>query len=107
MRSWDIPPQNISTKRLRGEHAEIHCMFSVIHNGKKGYSQHPETLRWVGKLPALKKRHDLVVDELLKRGEFQHKSNLPDAEGRGVQDVLITEIEDQILLLKEKGAWLG
>ena len=105
MRVWDIDTKHISSKRLQGEHLEIHTMFSVILNNKKGYSLHPETIRWKGKLPALKIRHSLVVSELEKRGKFQHKSLLPDVDGRAIQDSLILDIPDQIELLKSKGAW--
>ena len=40
--------------------------------GKKGYSRHPETLRWRGRLEALKVRHDLLVSEMRLRGYKHH-----------------------------------
>ena len=69
MRSWyPIPASELDNKRLLGEHAELHCMNSVILNGRKGYSKHPETLRWKGHTKAMKRRHDEIEHEMLKRG---------------------------------------
>jgi hypothetical protein len=46
-----------------------------LTESKKGYSHHPETLRWKGKLLALYNRHEMVVAEMIKCG-FNHKSAL-------------------------------
>ena len=75
MRVWDVHPGYLSDKSLLGEHVEIHALFSIISGGKKGYSQHPETKRWVGRLCQLVIRHDLVVKEMNLRG-FNHNSPL-------------------------------
>lgn len=64
MRVWDIPPGFLCRKHLLGEHREIHSVFTVIDQDREGYSKHPETLRWVGKLAALKARHDEIVAEM-------------------------------------------
>ncbi|HLP46574.1 MAG TPA: pyrimidine dimer DNA glycosylase/endonuclease V, partial [Candidatus Kapabacteria bacterium] len=63
MRIWDVNPGYLNRQSLLAEHREIHAIFAVITRGKKGYSRHPETLRWSGKLGLLKKRHDLLVSE--------------------------------------------
>lgn len=69
MRSWyPISVKELDDKRLRGEHAELHCLNSVILNNKKGYSKHPETLRWVGHTKAMQRRHDEIEAEMLRRG---------------------------------------
>ena len=76
MRSWyPIPALCLDSKRLLGEHNELHCMWNVITLGKKGYSKHPETIRWKRYLPALVERHEEIVQEMLERG-FNHKSPL-------------------------------
>lgn len=73
MRIWDISPKKLCRPHLLGEHRELHAIWSVIVNGKKGYSRHPETLRWKGKLKALFGRHEALVVEMSNRG-FQHRS---------------------------------
>jgi len=75
MRVWDIHPGYLSNRNLLGEHVEIHALYSIISGAKKGYSQHPETKRWVGNLNQLVFRHKLVVKEMYLRG-FKHNSPL-------------------------------
>ena len=78
MRVWDIDPGYLNDNSLLGEHREVHGIFSVITNGKKGYSRHPETLRWVGCIDALVRRHEVIKEEMDLRG-FRHKSPLANA----------------------------
>ncbi|UNC90732.1 pyrimidine dimer DNA glycosylase/endonuclease V [Candidatus Contubernalis alkaliaceticus] len=73
MRVWDIHAGYLSRQSLLGQHAEIHALLSILGEGKRGYSAHPETLRWKGHMDKLKNRHDLTVKEMLLRG-FGHKS---------------------------------
>ena len=47
MRIWDINPGYLNRQSLLGEHRELHGIVSIIRDNKKGYSRHPETLRWV------------------------------------------------------------
>lgn len=104
MRIWDITPSKLCRKHLLGEHRELHAMWSVLTQGKKGYSKHPETRRWEGKLLALYNRHEELVSEMLRRN-YNHLSPLDTAlaSGSGTQDVMIHSIEGQIALLKQKG----
>lgn len=76
MRVWDIHPGFLNRQSLLGEHREIHAIHTVISQGKKGYSRHPETLRWQDHLGALWLRHQQVVAEMRVRG-FNHFSPLP------------------------------
>jgi len=48
MRVWDINPGYLNRQSLLGEHRELHGIISIIVNKKKGYANHPETVRWVG-----------------------------------------------------------
>jgi hypothetical protein len=64
MRIWDINPGYLNRQSLLGEHRELHGIVSIIRDNKKGYSRHPETLRWVGYGWALKQRHKLLVAEM-------------------------------------------
>ena len=82
MRIWDISPKRLCRNHLLGEHRELHAIWSVLVNGKKGYAHHPETLRWRGKLRALYGRHDALVQEMAVRG-YQHRS--PVAEELGTR----------------------
>lgn len=73
MRIWDINPGYLNRQSLLGEHRELHGIVSIIVNGKKGYSKHPETIRWVGYGWALKMRHHLLASEMSLRN-FKDKS---------------------------------
>jgi hypothetical protein len=92
----------LDRKRLLGEHRELHGLFNVISMGKKGYSGHPETLRWVDRLPALCLRHHLLVSEMLLRG-YQHHSPLPNpSEDIVWPDIWINTAGEQFALLADK-----
>ena len=103
MRVWDIDPELLCDRHLLGEHNEIHTIWSIITNDLKGFSNHPETMRWRGKLKALYLRHAATAREMERRG-FQHKSPLDEslATGKAVQDELKDSIESQERLLSEK-----
>lgn len=68
MRIWDINPGYLNRQSLLGEHRELHGIVSILSGGKKGYSRHPETLRWAGYGWALKQRHRLLAAEMALRG---------------------------------------
>ena len=103
MRVWDIHPAKLCRNHLLGEHRELHAMWTIITEHKKGYSLHPETLRWKGKLKALYLRHAKLVAEMLNRG-YAHNSPLDKrkASGKAIQDQYINSIKDQIKILKSK-----
>jgi hypothetical protein len=103
MRIWDVPPEKLCRNHLLGEHRELHALWSIIINNKKGYSKHPETIRWRGKLKALYLRHEKQVAEMKKRG-YNHNSPLDEklATGKSTQDVFVDSVEKQIKLLKNK-----
>jgi predicted patatin/cPLA2 family phospholipase len=103
MRIWDLPPKILCSKHLLGEHMELHAIWTVITKNKKGYSKHPETLRWRGKLKALYTRHDELVKEMKSRG-YQHKSNLDKAlaTGEEKQNLFLQTPEEQREILRIK-----
>ena len=68
MRIWDIDPGYLNRKSLLGEHFELHGIVSIIVNNKKGYSRHPETIRWLNYGWALHKRHRQLAEEMSLRG---------------------------------------
>ena len=104
MRIWDIPPSKLCRNHLLGEHRELHAMWTVITEKKKGYSMHPETIRWKGKLKAMYLRHDDLIKEMNGRG-YNHKSPLDKrkATGKSEQDVFVDIPSKQIQILKQKG----
>lgn len=103
MRIWDLPPKILCSKHLLGEHLELHCIWTILTEGRKGYSHHPETLRWKGKLKALYKRHDELVKEMKSRG-YNHKSNLNKAQATGEekQDLFLQTPKEQVEILRGK-----
>ncbi len=71
-------------------------------NNKTGYRQHPETKRWVGKLAALRKRHEALVKEMTNRG-YVHRSPLPEVpDDTDIQDSFVNTPKEQLELLKGK-----
>jgi len=103
MRIWDLHPSKLCRNHLLGEHRELHAMWTVITQKRKGYSMHPETIRWKGKLRAMYLRHEKLVEEMGHRG-YCHKSPLDKrkATGKYLQDVFIDTPTDQIRILKNK-----
>jgi hypothetical protein len=103
MRIWDIPPKILCRQHLLGEHRELHAIWVILTKKKKGYSYHPETLRWVGKLHALYNRHEKLVTEMRRRG-YNHNSPLDKrlAKGSAVQKVYVDTPRKQRRLLKFK-----
>jgi hypothetical protein len=104
MRIWDIPPSKLCTKHLLGEHRELHAIWNILTQNKSGYSKHPETLRWKGKLAALYLRHEELVKEMLRR-KYNHKTELDRkyATGNLSQNQFAHTYDEQINILKNKG----
>ena len=103
MRIWDIKPEKLCRNHLLGEHRELHAIWKIITENKKGYSLHPETLRWKGKLKALYQRHEQLVREMKYRG-YNHQSPLDKklAKGSSEQNEFVHVPNQQIKILKEK-----
>ena len=104
MRVWDISPEKLCRNHLLGEHRELHAMWVVLTKNKKGYSLHPETLRWKGKLGALYLRHEELVEEMSSRG-YNHHSPLDKRKATGLthQNDFVDSVHEQILILRKKG----
>jgi hypothetical protein len=103
MRIWDIPDEKLCMQHLLDEHRELHAIWSILINNKKGYAKHPEILRWKGKLKALYFRHEQQVKEMRKRG-INHNSplDIKYAKGSIKQNKYVDSIEEQIKNLKNK-----
>jgi hypothetical protein len=103
MRIWDIPPEKLCRQHLLGEHRELHAIWVILTQGKKGYSRHPETLRWKGKLRALYLRHEKLVCEMARRG-YRHQTDLSQKAPRGSvrQRQYVDSPREQVRILKNK-----
>lgn len=104
MRIWDLPPEKLCRNHLLGEHRELHALWAILTEGKKGYANHPETRRWRGKLQALYRRHEAQVKEMMRRG-YRHQSPLDVslATGEAKQNEYTDTPQKQKELLKERG----
>jgi hypothetical protein len=104
MRIWDLPPGKLCRPHLLGEHRELHAIWTVLTRNRTGYSRHPETLRWKGRLRALFRRHEALVVEMARRG-YSHRSPLDARRARGlaVQTVFVDPPARQRQLLRRKG----
>lgn len=103
MRVWEVEPHLLCRSHLLGEHREIHAIWTFLTTDKgSAYRRHPETLRWIGKLPALKARHDAVAVEMKRRG-WNHHSALETTSGSAVQDDFLLSVAEQKQLLRAKG----
>ena len=102
MRIWDINPGYLNRQSLLGEHRELHGIVSIIKNNKKGYSRHPETLRWVGHGWALRQRHRLLVAEMQLRGYTDRSPVSLRANANTWPETFIDPPADQLLILGRK-----
>jgi hypothetical protein len=102
MRIWDINPGYLNRQSLLGEHRELHGIVSILVNHKKGYSHHPETIRWKRLGWALKQRHRLLAAEMSLRG-YKDKSPVLTRANHGLWPCsYIDEPIQQIKILKAK-----
>ena len=104
MRIWDVEPARLCRQHLLGEHRELHGLWNILTQGKRGYRGHPETRRWEGKLAALYARHEALVAEMLRRG-YRHDSSLDAglATGEAVQREYVDPPAEQRRILRAKG----
>lgn len=103
MRIWDIEPRYLCKNHLLAEHRELHAIWNILTKKKKGYSKHPETLRWKEKLKALYLRHEKLIVELKERG-YKHNSPLNPklAKGHKNQTIFVNTIKEQKQILRKK-----
>jgi hypothetical protein len=105
MRIWDVSAGYLNRQSLLGEHRELHGLRSILVNGKKGYSRHPETVRWIGCLSGLALRHEALVAEMRLRGYLNHQSPVSEMKPRAAwPSVCVTPVAEQFALLREKYA---
>lgn len=104
MRVWDLSPGYLNRGSLLGEHRELHGILAILANGKRGYSRHPETLRWTGALDGLACRHSQLAAEMRLRG-YVDRTPVPWTQARSSwPEVFVTEPADQVTLLRRKYA---
>lgn len=76
MRIWFVPVEELDDRHLLGEHMELHVMANALIRGG-GWSNHPATRFFEGKLGALYRRHEEQVAEMERRGWHGHNSVFP------------------------------
>ena len=103
MRIWDVPAALLCRQHLLGEHRELHGLWNILVKNRRGYSRHPETLRWVGRLAALHARHEALVAEMARRG-YRHATPLAAsaATGDATQTRFVDSPARQLALLAAK-----
>ncbi len=102
MRIWDINPGYLNRQSLLGEHRELHGIVSIVVNRKKGYSRHPETLRWVGYGWALRQRHRILTTEMAFRGYIDKSPVLTRANFERWPTAYVDEPYRQFQILEDK-----
>jgi hypothetical protein len=75
MRIWCVPVCELDDHRLLGEHTELHAMFTILTQNRRGYRNHPQTKRFEDRVEQLVGRHEEQVAEMTARG-FTHRSPL-------------------------------
>jgi pyrimidine dimer DNA glycosylase len=102
MRIWDIDPGYLNRESLLGEHRELHGIVAILRDGKKGYSRHPETLRWVGLGWALAQRHRLLASEMALR-RYRDRTAVTLRARRGAWPATYIDAPgEQIVILRRK-----
>jgi hypothetical protein len=76
VRIWCVPVSELDRQHLLGEHAELHCIVGALLGKYKAYRNHPQTLRFCGRIEELYSRHKEQVAEMQRRG-YRHDSPLP------------------------------
>lgn len=104
MRIWDLSPGYLNRGSLLGEHRELHGLHSILVNGKKGYANHPETVRWVGALGGLVGRHNQLVAEMSLRGYVDRTPLILEESDAVWPAVFVDPPGDQIRILRSKYA---
>jgi hypothetical protein len=97
-----VSPGYLNRQSLLGEHRELHGLYSILVHGKTGYARHPESVRWVGCLSALARRHSLLSAEMALRG---YTDRSPVVDGRAAvrwPTVFVTPPAAQFALLGSK-----
>lgn len=104
MRIWDISPRRLCRQHLLGEHRELHAIWTILTNNRKGYRRHPEVLRWEGALAGLFRRHEALVAEMQRRG-YTHRSPLNAKAATGVPrpQGFVDSPSRQLKILRDKG----
>lgn len=76
VRIWRVPVGELDRQHLLGEHAELHCIVGALLGKYKAYRNHPQTLRFEGRIGELYFRHNEQVLEMQRRG-YRHDSPMP------------------------------
>jgi hypothetical protein len=77
VRIWCVPWSILDRRRLLGQHVEAHTLISVelarLSGRKCGYQNHPESIKYQGRLGELVDVHNGVAEEMTLRG-YNHRT---------------------------------
>lgn len=102
MRIWDVHPGYLNRQSLLGEHRELHAIVSIFKHHKRGYSRHPETLRWKGFGWALNQRHKLLAAEMNLRGFTDRSPVLMKTQSQKWPEIFVDPPASQFSILEKK-----
>jgi hypothetical protein len=102
LRIWDLPAGYLNRQSLLAEHRELHGIHSILSHGKKGYSRHPETLRWTDAISGLVCRHNLLAAEMRLRGYTERTPLVVPTGIPNWPEAFVTEPAEQISVLRQK-----
>jgi len=102
VRIWDLPAGYLNRQSLLGEHRELHGLYRIHTLGLRGYSQHPETVRWTRALSGLVQRHRQLGAEMALRGYVDRSPLASRARHRAWPATFIDPPARQLQLLREK-----
>jgi hypothetical protein len=102
-RIWDLPQDKLCRQHLLGEWREALGVWSVINNNKKGYSRHPEILRWINNTEGLYNKLKEIRNEMLRRGYSPKEIPQPVKALVNGKFELVNTIEEQIINIRNKG----
>ena len=89
MRIWALAdPRFLNRKHLLGEHVEAHMLLAALDG--RGWTSHPETLRFEGRPELVALRHELLREEMDRRWPGRHD------DGRHKTPVQLTDEMGQI-----------
>jgi len=108
VRVWDLDPRILCRQHLLAEHRELHAVWAILTEDKRGYRNHPETKRWEGRLAALYARHEAQTKEMATRG-YRHAPPLDRvlAVGEKRQTAFVDPPLRQLVLLRARGCGCG
>ena len=102
-----VNPARLKDEWILLEHGEIHEVVRIL-NDEDNIEQVPDAIKFLGRTGYLKRRHDLIVKEMTRRGIGHHTpvtlSDVPE-DDEWVGDNELETVEKMVQELSEKKAF--